>query len=146
MQCIPSAETTPFFVKKNIFLDLNGSKLAPKTPKSWFLCEFLLKQCIKFYLSSYLFKLTKNFGKYMPKQSDIFCENESEAPKNFNVKKKYRSQFAKFQKSLLYILLRMNFSTTCIEGFFDFSQIEGGIFFYEPYTKLRDFQKYGKNL
>ena len=47
----------------------------------------------------------------------------------FYQKKKLLLQFDPNQKFLIYKLWRMVFVTICIEGIFDFSKIETGIFF-----------------
>lgn len=49
--------------------------------------------------------------------------------KNITVKKNVRLQFGQNQKFLIYKLFRLIFVTSCIEGIFDFSKIEGRFFF-----------------
>ena len=60
----------------------------------------------------------------------------------FGRKKKYRPQFLKNQKSLLYKLLQIPFLTTCISGFFDLGQNKDGIFLRWIYGGGRSFKNY----
>ena len=50
--------------------------------------------------------------------------------KKYYCKKNVRLQFGQNQKFLIYKLFRLIFVTSCIEGIFDFSKIEGRFFFF----------------